>query len=250
MTQKMYIVLGTLFVLGIAENLFSFYKSNRSYWQKIRDNYGLAVVNTVVVNFAFVFLLSWITTQTLFTGILSFITTNTYTSGILAFLVLDFFMYMWHRLMHEWDFAWNFHQVHHSELDMNTSSSFRFHFVEIAASKIFLLLWIGLWGIDVVFYFMYEAVFMVSVLLQHSNIHIPYKLDKLMSYVVVTPNFHRIHHSQDTHESNANYSSILTIWDWVFGTLVWNHHPQHIKIGMKKYPLPQNVWQLLKMPWS
>ena len=245
----MYIVLGAVLILGIAENLFSFYDSKRSYWQNIRHNYCLAVVNMVTTNFAFVFLLSWVATQPFFTGILPLCITSPYIKGIVAFLLLDCFMYVWHRLMHEWSVAWNFHQVHHSELDMNTSSSFRFHFVEIGSSKMVLLLWIWLWGMDVVFYAIYEAVFMVVVLFQHSNIAIPYTLDRLASYVIVTPNFHRIHHSENVRESNSNYSSVLTLWDFIFRTLTWNNHPQHIKIGMKKYRSVQTAWQLLKMPF-
>ena len=239
---KTYVVLSSLLILGVIENIFIFYHATINYWQQIRANYALALVNTLLINFVFVTVLHYITTSNLYAE-----RTILYA---LYFLLLDLLMYLWHRAMHTLPVAWRFHQVHHSELYMNTSSSFRFHFVEILASKTAVLMWIWLWRIPLVAYLIYEMVFMMIVLYQHSNISVPYAIDKMMSYVIVTPNFHRVHHSQNIEESQANYSSVFSVWDHIFRTFMWRKNPNRIKIGLSEYPTTQNFIQLLKMPFN
>ncbi|WP_372367623.1 sterol desaturase family protein [Candidatus Uabimicrobium sp. HlEnr_7] len=247
---KIYIICGSLFAFGVIENLFVFYHTKTSYLQKIRSNYTLAFINAISINSMFIFLLTWITTKPVFSGIIPLCIPNPHIQFLISFLLLDFFMYTWHRLMHEVPWGWKFHQVHHSELNLNTSSSFRFHSIEIFTSKILQLGWIWLLGIDLEFYFFYEIIFIVIVLFQHSNIAVPFCLDKIMSYVIVTPNFHRIHHSQNGYEANSNYSSVLSLWDFVFRTFKWHKNPLLIQIGMVEYPQQKNTLQLLKMPFT
>jgi sterol desaturase/sphingolipid hydroxylase (fatty acid hydroxylase superfamily) len=139
-------------------------------------------------------------------------------AGILSFLILDLYMYCWHRSMHILPLAWRFHWLHHTDRSMNVSTAYRFHPIEIISSSIPKLVLIWWLGIASNFVLIYELVFTVIVALHHSNLYLPKSLDRILAYLIVTPNYHRIHHSQVVTETNSNYGSVFSWWDRIFDT--------------------------------
>ncbi|MDQ3200474.1 MAG: sterol desaturase family protein [Verrucomicrobiota bacterium] len=124
---------------------------------------------------------------------------------------MDLSFYRWHWLNHRSGFLWRFHNVHHSDADLDVSTGFRFHFGEVAISAVFRVVQVALIGISAPAFAAYELVFQVNTLFQHSNVRLPIRLERMLSKVFVTSRMHGIHHSQVQRETNSNYSVLLVV---------------------------------------
>lgn len=247
---RLMIILFTVILFSILENIFSFYKTKQTYKERVFANFILGIFNSLILNISIVIILFKITENPpFFSGIFSLYDFGIWTF-ILSFLILDLYMYSWHRIIHSWPLAWRFHEVHHCDLAMNSTSSFRFHIIESFFSKIPQLFLIWFFGITLIEYFVYDLVFVVIVIFQHSNVALPYSTDKFLSTFIVTPNFHRIHHSQEIEETNSNYSSVFSIWDHLFSSFRWNEKPEDIKIGLKEHTTKKDTIELITMPFN
>ncbi|GAB4391905.1 MAG: sterol desaturase family protein [Gammaproteobacteria bacterium] len=154
---------------------------------------------------------------------------------IIGFLALDLTFYYWHRLNHEWGLLWRFHQVHHIDPDMDVTTAWRFHWMEIAYSSLFRFLQIALLGVLPQTLIVYELVFQLNTLAHHSNIKLPLKLEKFLALFFVTPRMHGVHHSVYFNESRSNYSSIFNIWDRIHRTLCLYIPQQALTIGLPQF---------------
>jgi sterol desaturase/sphingolipid hydroxylase (fatty acid hydroxylase superfamily) len=170
---------------------------------------------------------------------------------LLGVLLLDLTFYYWHWLNHNLLFFWRFHNVHHIDPDLDVSTSFRFHFVEIAYSAPFRVLQVLLLGISPLTYLIYETLFTCGTMFHHSNICLPLKIERLLNTVIVTPRMHGIHHSTARRETNSNYSVIFSWWDWFHKTLVLNVPQLSIRIGVPAYQAEKDnrFWALLITPF-
>ena len=133
---------------------------------------------------------------------------------------------------------------------MNVSTAYRFHAIEIISSsmpKLALIWWLGISGN---FVLIYELVFTVIVALHHSNLRLPGSIDRLLAYVILTPNYHRIHHSQLVAETNSNYSSVFIWWDRIFGTYHFRPDIENIQLGVSDEVRELNIWQSIVLPIS
>lgn len=168
-----------------------------------------------------------------------------------GFVLMDLTFYWWHRAVHEVDLLWRFHNVHHFDPDLDVSTSFRFHFVEIAISTGFRFLQAFLLGVTPAIVVVYEAAFLTGTLFHHSNVRLPLALERALNLIFVTPRMHGIHHSQVPGETNSNYSSIFRCWDWMHRTLVLDVAQDMISIGVPGYMRRHNnrLWNILRAPF-
>ncbi len=153
----------------------------------------------------------------------------------LGFLLLDYTNYLWHVLLHRSNLLWRFHNVHHTDLDLDLSTAWRFHFGENIASMPFRSLAVALIGVPKSFVLFYEVVFEGCTAFHHSNMKLPFQFEKWLSCIMVTPRMHGIHHSIVAKETNSNYSVILSCWDSLHNTLRLNVHQANIIIGVPSY---------------
>lgn len=185
-------------------------------------------------------------------GFLYFFSLPPWLHGILAFLLLDYLLYIWHWLNHKIPFLWRFHNVHHIDLDLGVSTAFRFHFGEMLFSAFFRVAGVLLIGAGPVAVLVYEVFFEASVAFHHSNWRLPYRLERVLSWIIVTPRIHGIHHSIVQREANSNYSNLLIIWDRIHRTIRLNIHQDDIVIGVPGYQedgKDQTVKGLLTLPF-
>lgn len=172
---------------------------------------------------------------------------------VLCVIILDFMIYIQHVVVHMVPFFWRFHIVHHSDLDLDVSSGLRFHPIEIMGSMLFKLGLVFALGPLPIAVLIFEAILNGMAQFSHSNITLPEKLDRLLRYVVVTPDMHRIHHSIEKEETNSNFGFNLSIWDRFLGTYVHEaSKPQpRIIIGVTQFRTSDEVSlkNLLKMPF-
>jgi sterol desaturase/sphingolipid hydroxylase (fatty acid hydroxylase superfamily) len=154
---------------------------------------------------------------------------------IAGFLLLDLTFYYWHRINHRIPFLWRFHNVHHYDPDLDASTGFRFHFGEVAMSVFFRATQALVLGVSFSTFVIYEFVFQLWTYFHHSNLRLPGWLDGMLSFAVVTPRMHGIHHSQVRAETDSNFSVVFNFWDRLHRTLKSNKPQSEIVIGVPAY---------------
>jgi sterol desaturase/sphingolipid hydroxylase (fatty acid hydroxylase superfamily) len=166
----------------------------------------------------------------------------------IGIILLDLMIYLQHVVVHMIPFFWRFHKVHHSDLDLDVSSGFRFHPLEILGSMIYKLGLVAALGPSVMTVVVFEAILSGMAMFSHSNIKLPLELDRSLRWVFVTPDMHRIHHSVEVNETNSNYGFNISIWDRLLGTYIHDgKKPQpQIVIGVPEFRTPEQV-SLLKL---
>ncbi len=155
--------------------------------------------------------------------------------AILSFLALDFTFYGWHRANHAFKQLWRFHNVHHIDPDLDLSTAFRFHFVEVALSSVFRFFQVLLLGVPFPIQAVFDIVFQTATFFHHSNLRLPTALESVLQNIFVTPRLHGIHHSKKENETNSNYSVIFSIWDQWLRTFTPGIPVREIQIGVPGY---------------
>jgi len=152
-----------------------------------------------------------------------------------GFLLMDLTFYWWHRANHEIPLLWRFHNVHHIDPDLDVTTSFRFHPVEIFYSTGFRVVQIAVIGVSPLTYAVYELVFSMGTAFHHSNTRLPIGLERVLNKLFVTPRMHGIHHSDIRDEANTNYSVVFNLWDRLLRTLVLNVPQSDLNNGVAGY---------------
>ena len=160
---------------------------------------------------------------------------------ILAVVLLDYTMYVWHVLVHRVPWLWRFHLVHHIDRDLDASTALRFHAGELALSVPWRAMQIAAIGVPPDALRIWQNLLLLSILFHHSNVELPIAVERFVARFVVTPRMHGIHHSSVPEETDSNWSSGLTVWDYLHGTLRLDVPQQAITIGVAAYPAPADV---------
>jgi len=137
---------------------------------------------------------------------------------ILGVLLLDLIIYGQHLVFHFVPFLWRLHRVHHADLELDVTTGIRFHPIEILISMGLKIGFVLLLGAPPLTVFSFELLLMLSSMFNHSNLAIPLKIDRILRYLIITPDVHRVHHSIHRDETNSNYGFNVPWWDRVFGT--------------------------------
>ena len=159
----------------------------------------------------------------------------------LALLALDYTLYLWHILVHRVPWLWRFHRVHHADLDLDASTAVRFHFGELIASVPWRSAQVMLIGVDARTLQLWQTLTLMSVVFHHSNARLAEHVEQRLGYLVVTPRMHGIHHSQASEHMNSNWSSGLSLWDRLHGTLRVDVPQDAIAIGVGALDDPEAV---------
>jgi sterol desaturase/sphingolipid hydroxylase (fatty acid hydroxylase superfamily) len=157
-------------------------------------------------------------------------------------LILDCWIYWWHRTNHLVPFLWRWHQVHHLDDTLDTTSAVRFHVGEVILSSLVRAGVIFVLGIPLLTVIIFEILVTAASIFQHSNARIPQKLEKALSWVIVTPSIHWIHHHAVRRDTDSSYSNILSLWDRLFGTSSATIRTPDLQVGLEgqhDLPLPQ-----------
>lgn len=149
-----------------------------------------------------------------------------------ALLLLDYTLWSWHWANHRVPLLWRFHAVHHADPDMDASTALRFHFGELALAALFRCAQVALVGASPSHVALSAMVLTASALFHHSNLRLPFGLERRLVHLVVTPRMHGIHHSVVREERDSNYSSVLSAWDRLHGTLRLDVPQEDVTIGL------------------
>jgi len=153
-------------------------------------------------------------------------------AALAALVLMDYTFYVWHILLHRVPGLWRFHAVHHADLDLDTSTALRFHFGEILLSVPWRAAQVLIIGLSPLTFSLWQVWFALCIMFHHSNVRLPIRWERLINRLLVTPRMHGVHHSNVEAETNSNWSSGLTCWDWLHGTLRLNVPQEKIQIGL------------------
>lgn len=149
-----------------------------------------------------------------------------------AIVLLDYTLYLWHRLAHRVPFLWRFHLAHHVDLDLDASTGLRFHAGELAASVPWRAAQIVALGVSPRALKTWQSLTLASILFHHSNVGLSPDADGVLSWFIATPTTHAIHHSIDPAQLQTNFSSGLAVWDRLHGTFRLDTRPQDVVVGV------------------
>ena len=143
---------------------------------------------------------------------------------------------------------WRFHLVHHVDLDLDLPTGVRFHAGELALSIPWRSAQIAIIGVTPRALILWQSLTLASVLFHHSNSRLPPDVERALAWFFVTPRMHAIHHSTERHERDSNYSSGLSVWDRLHGTLRDDRAETDVRIGIDGYDTPADVALLRILP--
>ena len=148
-------------------------------------------------------------------------------------IIVDLFLYWWHRANHEIPLLWRFHQIHHLDETLDVTSAVRFHFGEVILSALVRFLLIIIFSISLINLLLIEAIILICSIFHHSNISIPKKIENFISFIIVTPSIHWVHHHKRQKETDSNYSTIFSWWDKIFRSRSFFKRKLRMPIGVE-----------------
>jgi sterol desaturase/sphingolipid hydroxylase (fatty acid hydroxylase superfamily) len=220
------------------------------------SNLALVVLNTLVLRFVFptasigaaVFVAEqgW--------GALNWIDIHPVLAVLASVVMLDLAIYLQHVMFHAVPVLWRLHMVHHADLDFDVTTGLRFHPLEILISMGIKLALVVLIGPPVVGVLIFEVVLNATSMFNHGNVSLPHAVDRVLRWVVVTPDMHRVHHSVEPSETNSNFGFNLPWWDRLLGTYRAEPAAGHdeMEVGLERLQerRPQGLFWMLRLPFG
>jgi sterol desaturase/sphingolipid hydroxylase (fatty acid hydroxylase superfamily) len=250
------VILGSLMLIALAELCRPRRRREFPALRRRLSNLGIWLLNIVLASFTFAppDIFRPQLEAALGTVLPSWPVADPSVSFVLAFLLLDFLHYATHRCQHAVPFLWRFHALHHSDPDVDVTTSVRHHPIEYLMAAGFY--WIAVLALDIpVLVVMSHALAVfAAAAVTHGNIGLPEWLERLLQPVVITLDLHLVHHSAEYDEANANFGAVLSIWDRLFGTFLRLPRAQQERIvfGVRELP-PRDCLKPTAMfltPWT
>jgi sterol desaturase/sphingolipid hydroxylase (fatty acid hydroxylase superfamily) len=215
------ILVGGITLFWLIENAFPLFKFNYSKIHHAGINIFFTIT-TIIVNFAMAFILllaADFSIQQNF-GLLQWLPQmNIWVYTLVGLLLLDLIgAYLVHLVEHKVKFLWRFHLIHHTDTWIDTTSANRHHPGESVIRFLFTVLGVLIVGSPMWMVFLYQSLSVVFSQFNHANIPLPKKLDKFLSYFIISPDMHKVHHHYKLPYTDSNYGNIFSIWDRIFGT--------------------------------
>jgi sterol desaturase/sphingolipid hydroxylase (fatty acid hydroxylase superfamily) len=252
--RSLMLVMG-ITIFWLFENAFPLFKFNYKRWNHAGINIFFTLT-TVIINFVLAFILlktaDWAVTCHF--GILQWLPqlpVVVYT--IVGLLLLDLIgAYLVHLIEHKTKFLWRFHLIHHTDTWIDTTTANRHHPGESVLRFIFTTLGVLIVGTPMWMVFLYQSLSLVATQFNHANIALPKKIDTVLSYFIVSPDMHKVHHHYKLPYTDSNYGNIFSVWDRLFGTYR-SLDKEDIVYGVDTHMQPEEnnqLTNLLKIPFK
>ena len=253
--QRFAFLAGGLLFFWIIEGiipLFSLrYKKNKLRHASV--NFVFTLIHLVIHTFLailIVLLSDWCRNNSF--GIVYWFRANVLFIVIIGVLSLDFSSWLVHFVMHKTKVLWGFHLVHHTDNNVDVTTGLRHHPGDSILRGLFFLLLIFVSGAPVYAVMIYQTLLILSTEFTHANIRLPEKLDSFLSYFLVSPNMHKVHHHWKQPFTDSNYGAVFSIWDRLLGTFKKLNF-REIRYGLDRYypnEKDEDLISLLKKPFQ
>ncbi len=185
-------------------------------------------------------------------GIVYWFNANIGGAIVIGVLALDFSSWLVHWVMHQVPLLWRFHLVHHTDTNVDVTTGLRHHPGDSLLRGIFFLVLIFISGAPMYSVMIYQTLVVLATAFTHANISLPVKVDKLLSYVLISPNMHKVHHHWKQPFTDSNYGAVFSIWDRLLGTFT-KLDTKDIRYGLDRYydeSRDEDIMLLLKKPFQ
>lgn len=186
-------------------------------------------------------------------GLVYWLNTPVWATILISFLVLDFFGgWLVHITEHKVKFLWRFHIVHHADNNVDVTTGLRHHPVESVLRGVFFMMGVIVSGAPMYAVMIFQTLLILATQFTHANISLPKWLDRTLSYVLISPNMHKVHHHWQQPYTDSNYGAVLAIWDRLLGTFR-KLDPGQIRYGLDRhYPndKDEDFITLIKKPFQ
>jgi len=249
------ILIGGLTLFWLLEGIVPLFKFKYNKWKHAWPNIFFTLT-TIVINFALAFLLlksaDWVIANNF--GIINWLPEMPLWLYVLVgILLMDFIgAYLAHYVEHKVKPLWMIHLVHHTDHKVDTTTANRHHPIESLIRYVFTLAGVFIIGAPIGIVMLYQSMSLVATQFTHANIRLPKKVDYILSYVLVSPDMHKIHHHNVLPYTDSNYGNIFSIWDRLFGTFMKLDRDK-IVYGIDVFPdevKNSNLIELLKQPFQ
>ena len=163
-------------------------------------------------------------------------------------IILDLWIYWWHRANHTLQPLWRFHEVHHLDHFLDTTTAFRFHVGEVLISAAVRAVVIIALDIPLTSVLVFEVVVLCASVFHHSNVKLPPRLEKVLSKIVITPSIHWVHHHAVRSDTDSNYGTLFSFWDRIFRSASRTRRTPAMPIGVERLP-EQPLLELFVRPF-
>lgn len=249
------IIVGGIAFFWLLEGAFPLFKFNYKKWKHAFPNLFFTMT-TVLINLSLAFVLlgvaDWVDANNF--GLINWLPEMPlWLYVILGVLFLDFFgAYSPHFVEHKIKPLWMVHLVHHTDHKVDTTTANRHHPLESMIRFSFTLLGVFLVGTPIAIVMLYQSMSLVFTQFTHANLKMSKKVDKILSYVIVSPDMHKVHHHNLLPYTDSNYGNIFSIWDRLLGTYMYLDR-EKIVYGVDTFPdekINSNLGELLKQPFQ
>src|SRR6185503_2846160 len=185
-------------------------------------------------------------------GLVYWFNTGVLAKVIIGILALDFSSWLVHFVMHKSRFFWRFHLIHHSDNNVDVTTGLRHHPGDSLLRGVFFILLIFISGAPMYSVMIYQTLVVITTAFTHANISLPPKLDKAISFIVVSPNMHKVHHHWKQPYTDSNYGAVFSFWDRLLGTFM-KLDKKDIRYGLDQYypnEKDEDLLSLLKKPFQ
>lgn len=220
-SHRSLILVSGITLFWLIENAFPLFKFRYNKYKHAGINIFFTAT-TIVVNFVLAFLLvktsQWVVSAEV--GLLQWLPDLPIWAQLLVGLLLMDLVGAWliHWIQHKVKWMWKFHLVHHTDTHVDTTTANRHHPGESFFRFVFTLLAVVVAGAPMWIVFAYQSLSVALSQFNHANIRLPKWIDKFVSWFIVTPNMHHVHHHHQQPYTDTNYGNIFSFWDRLFGT--------------------------------
>lgn len=201
-------------------------------WQRWPGNLSLGIVSLAIARlFAMAGPLAaalWAQQQGW--GVLNLIAAPAWLAIVFSIVAMDLAVWVQHWAFHRFDWLWRWHRLHHADQAIDLSTGVRFHPVEAVLSLGWKSLATVLLGVPPIAVPLFEMWLTGGSLIEHANLRMPLRIDRVARRFWVTPAMHRVHHSAHGDDASYNLGFALAIWDRLFGT--YRPQPSGPRIGL------------------
>lgn len=219
--ERMTLLVGGLLFFWVLEGAIPLInlKYRKTKFAHALVNFGFTIIHLIIHTglAAFIVMLSDWCTQTDW-GMVYWFDANILGAIVIGVLALDFSSWLVHWVMHKNGYLWKFHLIHHSDNKVDVTTGLRHHPGDSLLRGFFFLLLIFISGAPMYSVMIYQTLVVVATAFTHANISLPAKLDKFLSYFLISPNMHKVHHHWQQPYTDTNYGAVFSIWDRMFGT--------------------------------
>ena len=249
------ILVGGLTFFWLLEGVVPLFKFDYKKWKHAIPNIFFTIT-TIIINFGLAFILlssaDWVVANDF--GIIHWLPAMPFwLYVVLGVLLMDFFgAYLPHFVEHKVKPLWMIHLVHHTDHKVDTTTANRHHPLESVIRFAFTLFGVFIIGTPIGIVMLYQSMSLVATQFSHANIKLPKKIDYALSYFLVSPDMHKVHHHNVLPYTDSNYGNIFSIWDRILGTYMKLDREKLI-YGVDVFPDEienSNIIDLLKQPFQ